>query len=88
MTRKRKSVFVFSEHLRGEDRYDGVRVTPATGFEPSFATGVIEESLAIPAILGCHLRQEEPTRKPTFEQNPVPADDNSVEIDAPEGCEG
>ena len=64
------------------DRYDRVRMTPATGFEPSFTTGVIEEGLPIPTKLCCHLRQEEAARQTALEQNPIPADDYLTEIDA------
>lgn len=82
MTRKRKSVFLFSENLRGEGRYDGVGVTPAAGLEPGFATRVIEKRLPIPAVLRCHLRQEETARRPSLEQNPIPTDDYFAKIDA------
>ena len=49
---------------------------------------MIEEGLPIPAKLRCHLRQEEATCPPALEQNPIPADDYLVKIDALEGCEG
>ena len=62
-------------------------MTPATGFEPGFATGVIEEGLPIPTKLCCHLRQEEAARQTALEQNPIPADDYLTEIDALEGRE-
>ena len=60
-------------------------MTPATGFEPGFTTSVIEESLAIPTKLRCHLRQEEAAGQTALEQNPIPAYDYLTGIDALEG---
>ncbi len=62
-------------------------MTPATGFEPGFTTGVIEKGLPIPTKLCCDLRQEEAARQTAFEQNPIPANDYLMEIDALDGRE-
>ena len=87
MVKSQNSEIFLSEHLRGENRYGGVVVTPAAGLEPCFATGVVEEGLPIPAVLRCHLRQEEAACRPALEQNPIPTDDYLVKIDALEGSE-
>ncbi len=81
------SKFVFAKHLSRKGGNDRVRVAPAAGLEPGFATGVIEKGLPIPAELHCHLRQEEASRHAPFEQNPIPADHHVVVFDAPQGCE-
>jgi len=78
---------VFAKHLSRKGGNDRVRVAPAAGLEPGFATGVIEKGLPIPAELHCHLRQEEASRHAPFEQNPIPADHHVVEFDAPQRCE-
>jgi hypothetical protein len=76
------SAFLFPKHLRRERGDYGVRVAPTAGLEPGFATGVIEECLPIPIELSCHLRQEEAARRPSFEQDPIPAHDHLVARDA------
>jgi len=81
------SKLVLAKYLRRERGDDRVRVAPAAGLDPCFATGVIEKGLPVPAKLHCHLRQEEAARHAPFEQDPIPADDHVVEFDAPEGCE-
>ncbi len=75
---------VFSKNLRREDGNDGVGMAPTTGLEAGLAARVIEKGVPIPAVLYCHLRQKEAARRPAFEEDSVPADDNSVEIDPPQ----
>ena len=84
---KQKSAFFFPEHLRRECGDDGIRVAPTAGLESGFATGVVEESLPVPAILDGYLRQEEAARNSIFEENPVPADDHLFRADAPQWSE-
>lgn len=58
--------------LEGEDL--GSLLVPAAGRKAGFFAGIIEEGLCIPAVLGCHLREQKPARAKTPGDKPVPAD--------------
>ena len=59
-------IFILLENIRWEDVDLNIFFLPGIRGEAGLAAGVFEERIFVPSVLGCHVGEEEPWMKPSF----------------------